>query len=61
MEQLRVSISLDRAMLGKVGGYYLYRSQEEQSGRPIIDGVYVQRETIGDVPPATMTLLLEWE
>jgi hypothetical protein len=41
--------------------YYQYKSQEEENGRPIIDGVYIQREIIGENPPQKMKLLLEWE
>lgn len=62
MEQLRLNLVLDREMLRKVAGYYLYRSQEEgENGTPVVSGVYIQRETIGENPPENMRLLLEWE
>ena len=60
MKQLRLNLVLDREMLQKVIGYYMYRSQEEERDRPTVDGVYIQRETIGENPPENMTLLLEW-
>ena len=40
--------------------YYQYKSQEEENGRPIVDGVYIQREIIGNNPPEKMKLVLEW-
>lgn len=60
MEKLQLTLILDREMLRKVTGYYIYRSQEEEKDSPIVDGVYIQRETIGENPPKNMTLLLEW-
>ena len=60
MNRIRANLRLDSEMLKKVPTYYIYRSQEEERGRPIVDGVYIQRETIGVDPPEKMTLLLEW-
>jgi hypothetical protein len=60
MEQLHVNLVLDREMLGKVITYYVYRSQEMEGARPIIDGVYIQRGTVGANPPEHMKLSLEW-
>ncbi len=40
--------------------YYQYKSQEEENARPIVDGVYIQRQIIGDNPPEKMKLVLEW-
>ncbi len=40
--------------------YYQYKSQEEENGRPIVDGVYIQREKIGNNPPEEIKLVLEW-
>lgn len=60
MEQLHVNLVLDKEMLGKVITYYIYRSREMESGRPTIDGVYIQRGTVGINPPEHMKLLLEW-
>jgi hypothetical protein len=61
MKQLRFNFKLDDEMLNKLPTYYLYRSQEQERGRPIIDGVYIQRETLGLNPPKDMTMLLEWQ
>jgi len=44
----------------KVTGYHIYRSKEEENGRPIVDGVYLQRRKVGEMPPERMTLRLEW-
>jgi len=60
MNQLRLTLFLDKEMLSKVGGYYIYRSQEREVGRPIVDGVYIQREAVGENPPKAMSLWLEW-
>ncbi len=59
--QLQSRVRLDHEMLRKVSGYYIYRSDEEEDGRPIIDGVYIQRGAVDGNPPETMSLLLEWE
>jgi len=60
MKQLRFTLVRDKDMLRESTKYYLYRSQEEERGRPIVDGVYIQQETIDENPPEKMTLLLEW-
>ena len=60
MQRLRLNMILDREQLGKVIGYYMYRSQEMELNRPIIDGVYIQRKQLGETPPESLTLLLEW-
>jgi len=52
---------LDKDMLPKLIGYYLYRSEEQEYGRPVIDGVCIQRGKIGEEPPDNMTLSLEWK
>jgi len=42
--------------------YYLYRSEEYRGQRPVIDGVYVQRDAIGaPAPPEKMSMVLGWE
>ena len=51
MTRLQLTLPLDNDMLHKVGGYYIYRSQEEERSRPIVDGVYIQREAIDSNPP----------
>ena len=58
MVKLELTLILDKYT--SVKNYYLYRSQEEEGGSPIVDGVYIQRETIGENPPESMTLLLKW-
>ena len=60
MPHLRLTLALDKDMLLKVKGYYIYRSQEEEGGRPVFDGLYIQRETINENPPEKMNLLLDW-
>ena len=59
MKQLRFILRLDRENTGKMPAYYLYRSDESNGGRPIIDGVYIQRNAVGPTPPETMNVLLE--
>jgi len=61
MTQFRANLVLDRAMLPKVLSYYLYRSEEQEHGGPVIDGVYIQKGQLGEEPPDHMTLSLEWE
>lgn len=60
MEHLHVNLVLDKEMLSKVSSYYIYRSQEMEGSRPIIDGVYIQYRTVGATPPEHMKLSLEW-
>lgn len=38
MEQLHVNLVLDREMLSRVIGYYMYRSQETERGRQQLMG-----------------------
>ena len=58
MEKLELTLLLDKDY--DLLRYYLYRSREEENGRPIVDGVYIQRDTVGENPPEKMKLLLEW-
>ncbi len=60
MAQLTLHLILDREMLLKVAGYYLYRSEEQLYGRPVVDGVYIQRSTLGAPPPEEMTISMQW-
>ncbi len=60
MNRFHCTLILDKDMLHKVENYYIYRSQEEERGRPIIDGVYVQRETIDINPPENIDISLQW-
>jgi hypothetical protein len=59
VKQLRFVLRLDRENTEKMPAYYLYRSGESNGGRPIIDGVYIQRNAIGPTPPEIMNVLLE--
>jgi hypothetical protein len=54
--QLRFTLKLDSDKTDKMIAYYLYRSEEFNGDRPIIDGVYVQRSTIGPTPPETLSV-----
>ena len=58
VEQLRFNLKLDNEHI-KLPTYYLYRSEEYEGNRPIIDGVYIQRGTLGPNPPKDITILLE--
>ena len=44
MKEQLFTLALDKEYLPKVYNYYIYRSVEWHEGRPIIDGLYVQRE-----------------
>ncbi len=55
-----LTLVLDRTMLQKVIGYYIYRSEEVEEGRPVVDGLYIQRQIAGNPPPATMKITIEW-
>ncbi len=61
MGDLTASLVLDIDQLGKLAGYYLYRSEELAGDRPIVDGLYLQKSEIGDRPPMRMRLQLNWE
>ncbi len=61
MNQFSTNLVLDKDMLPMLISYYLYRSEEQEHGRPVIDGVCIQRGKIGEEPPDNMTLSLEWE
>ncbi len=42
--------------------FYHYISQEQnEKGDPIVSGIYIRRETLGEDPPQKMMLHLEWE
>jgi hypothetical protein len=47
-------------MLEKVQGYYIYRSEELSGNRPIIDGLYIQRDELMNDPPDEMDISLRW-
>ena len=57
---LQLTMIVDRSMLTKVEGYYVYRSQEVENDRPVVDGLYVQRQAIGDEPPEALRVTIDW-
>ena len=61
MKQLRFNLKLDQEETSKMATDYLYRSKEQEGLRPIVDGVYIQRDPVGSKPPNTMSLVLEWD
>ena len=61
MKQLRFKLKLDQEETSKLATYYLYRSEEQEGFRPIVDGVYFQRGPVGSKPPNAMSLVLEWD
>ena len=61
MKELHFNLKLDDENTSKMPTYYLYRSEEQEGGRPIVDGVYIQRQTLGPNPPGEMSLMLEWQ
>ncbi len=60
LKQLLLTLRLDQDDTSKMSGYYLHRSEECSGNRPIVDGIYVQRNGIGPIPPETMSVLLKW-
>ncbi len=58
--QIDTDLLLDVDQLMKLDKYYLYRSEETAGGRPLIDGLYVQKQEIGSTPPVRIRLVLEW-
>lgn len=55
---MKFTLELDETATRKVGGYFIYRSQELSGERPAVDGVYVQRGTLGDDPPKSLEMSL---
>ncbi len=55
------TLVIDKEQEEKLSGYCLYRSVEKQSGRPTIDGVYIQRRHLANQPPDEITITLEWQ
>jgi hypothetical protein len=60
MGKLQSTLTLDREHLCKPTAYYLYRSHEAANNQPVISGVYIQRQAIGEHPPEKVKLSLEW-
>ncbi len=50
---------LDRKESEKLARYYIYRSEEMEEGRPVVDGLYVQRQVVGRPPPETMRVTID--
>jgi len=42
MKQLRFNLKLYQEETSRLVTYYLYRSEEQEGLRPIVDGVYIQ-------------------
>jgi hypothetical protein len=59
--QKSFTLKLDDELLKKVTTYYIYRSEEYQGTRPVVDGVYIQRHAIGTEAPRTLSLVLQWD
>jgi hypothetical protein len=60
MRRERFTLKLDEEKTDKMPTYYLYRSEEYGEQRPVVDGVYVQRNAVGATPPEMMNMTLEW-
>jgi hypothetical protein len=58
---LELTMRLDHTQLEKVKGYYVYRSEESEGDRPVVDGLYVQRQAIGDRAPESMRVSIGWD
>lgn len=61
MKNWRGKLQLDKRLLDTASAYYIYRSEEKAGARPVIDGIYIQRASVGPNPPEEMTLALDWE
>jgi hypothetical protein len=48
---------LDRRASARLDNYNLYRSEEEEGGRPIIDGLYIQYGYLNPAPERLMVTL----
>ncbi|MBI5467721.1 MAG: hypothetical protein HY891_01190 [Deltaproteobacteria bacterium] len=63
MGELRVKLILDKTspVNTPAGSFYLYRSEEKDNRNiSLVNGVYVLREEVGEIPPENMALSLEW-
>lgn len=61
MQKTVFTLRLDDELLKKVTTYYIYRSEQYEGTRPVVDGIYIQRSAIGAEAPKKMNLVLEWE
>jgi hypothetical protein len=58
---LKLTMRLDHTQLEKVKGYYVYRSEEMEGSRPVVDGLYVQRQAVGDHAPESLRISFDWD
>ncbi|HEY3303210.1 MAG TPA: hypothetical protein VGL70_06705 [Candidatus Binatia bacterium] len=61
MKNWRGKLKLDKEMLTRTPTYYIYRSEELAGKRPALDGIYIQRSTLGPNPPDEINAVFEWE
>ena len=59
-DRVDLTLVLDRTMLEKVAGCFIYRSEAMEEGRPVVDGVYLQRQVVGSPPPTEMRITIDW-
>lgn len=55
---LRLTLNLATEMLSRLVGYYVYRMEELEGNRPIVNGGYIQREKVRETSQS-MTLVLD--
>jgi hypothetical protein len=60
MAQLELTLKLDSEKTAAMTAYDLYRREQIQGDRPVVDGLYIQRGYVGPIPPERMSVLLEW-
>jgi hypothetical protein len=58
---LNLTMRLDQTQLEKVKGYYVYRSEETEGDRPVVDGLYVQRQAVADQAPESLQISIDWD
>ncbi len=58
MNDLTFVLFLDQVYSAKLGGFYLYRSEETAAGEPVIGGLYIQRNQFEADPPIQLRLHL---
>jgi hypothetical protein len=54
-----ITLLLDHKMLKKVKSYFIYKSEEEGAGAPVIGGLYILRQVVGSPPPATLRVRID--
>lgn len=58
---LKLTMRLDHTQLEKVKGYYVYRTEEAEGDRPVVDGLYIQRQAIEDQAPESLLISIDWD